>query len=405
MLLKHGIKNDASNIYREIVDVEKFFKDIALGEAGTGEGNHLSAVSAAHRIYTNSIAVLPFMVKQKKGDERLDVAHKLEPILKNRGNRHMTAYMVKKAIMSQAFWHGIGFAYIQRENGVITEIIPLPSKGYSRYIDYNTGSVWYSFSVDTENPERPKLQRKFMESELLIHYFESYDGIRGKGVLELAKESIKTDSAAQTYGQKFFTNGARVSGILEVDGELDTDARRLVREDFERVASGMDNAFKVAVLDLGTKYTQLGISQRDSQFIEGRNFSVEEISRFTGIPKYMLQVGKESYQSNEQQQLDFVKNTLIAPVTQIEQEWAYKLLSAKEIEDGYYLKLNVMALLRGDDKSRSEYYQKMVSLGIYNQDECRALEDVGPLPNGEGKSYWMSKNYDTIQNITKGFTK
>ena len=38
---------------------------------------------------------------------------------------------------------------------------------------------------------------------------------------------------------------------------------------------------------------------------------MEEVSRFTGIPKHMLQSGKESYESNQQQRIVFVTDTLM----------------------------------------------------------------------------------------------
>ena len=134
-------------------------------------------------------------------------------------------------------------------------------------------------------------------------------------------------------------------------------------------------------------------------------FSVDEISRFTGVPAYMLQTGKQSFQSNEQQQIDFVSNVLMAHITQMEQEWAYKLFSPEDLAKGLYLKKNESVLMRGDSKSRSEFYQKMIGQGIYNQDECRALEDKSPLPDGEGQTYWMSKNYAPIKAMLKGGEK
>lgn len=402
MLLRKGIANNAdpSSIY-SIIDADKFFKDMEVcGGINPISSEKLSAVAAAHRVYTNSLAVLPFMIRQKDGAKRLEVDHPLNYVLKLRGNRMMPAYLVKKVIMSQAFWYGRGYGYIVRDSrGCPQEILPLPSAGCQRMVDQKSGSIWYSFSVPQDAPGYSMLQRKFQESELLIHNFETYDGYTGRGLLDIAKESIRSDLAAQKYNEKFYSNGARLSGIIEVDGELKPENRKRVREDFERMTAGMDNAFRVAVLDLSMKYTPLGINQKDSQYVESRGFAISEIARMTGIPEYMLQSGKQSYQSNEQQQLDFITNTLMAPVTQIEEEWAYKLFNRRELEAGLYLKLNTAALLRGDNKSRAFYYEKMIALGLENQDELRALEDQSPLPDGRGQHYWMSKNYDTIDNI------
>ena len=68
--------------------------------------------------------------------------------------------------------------------------------------DPDTGQRWYIFQVDGET-------RRFQSSELLIHFFETYDGKIGRGVLSLAREAIAGDAAAQRFGRKFYANGAR----------------------------------------------------------------------------------------------------------------------------------------------------------------------------------------------------
>ena len=244
--------------------------------------------------------------------------------------------------------------------------------------------------------------RKFQPGDLLLCFFESYDGKWGRGVLDLARETVATDRAAQKYLRKFYAGGGRLSGIIEIDTDADRNTRAKVRDAFNEYASSMDNAYKVAVLDKGMKFTSLGITQSEMQFIESRSFSVEEIARFTGIPEFMLQSGKQSYNSNEQQQLVFVTNALVPHVTMWDQEWAYKLYTDAELRDGCYMRFNVSALMRGDDATRSKFYQTMVYSGILNPDECRAMEERNAIPGGAGQRFFITKNLDTIDHIVQG---
>lgn len=405
MLLRKGIMNnkDPSTIYSP-VDIEKFFQgcEIKPGE-GQAAAQKISPIAAAHRIFTNSISIMPWMIRQRIKDERKEIDHNLSYVLKVRANEYMTPYIADKIMLSNAFWHGVGFAYPRRDNnGNVIEIIPLPSRGLRRYFDRDSGVAWYSFSVETDDPYNRTLTRKFEETELLVHFFETYDGRTGKGLLDIARDTIAQDSTAQKYGLRFYRNAARPSGIIQADGEIDDEARKMVRSDFEEMTSGLDNAFRVAVLDLGMKYTPLGLNQRDAQYVETRAFTVQEVCRFTGIPEYMLQTGKQSYQSNEQQQLDFLENTLMPHIVQQEQERTYKLFLPDEVRDGMYLKRNTAAILRGDNKSRATFYEKMIGMGVFCQDDALAFEDMSPLPDGLGKIHWMSKNYDTIENMRKG---
>ncbi len=405
MLLSNSIRNTAtpsSPTYTAVTDIEKCFRDL-LSEDCTvtpEKAEKLGAVAGAHRIFTNSIAGMPFMIRQKVGESRLEPDHKLSRVLKVRANEYMSPFMCMKSIASRAFWYGTGYAYIERDKfGEISEIIPIPIIPKIS-VNAEDGTRYYEFTVPTSHPQSKIISREFTDSQLLIYRFESYNGHSGRGLLDIAKETIDTDLRAQKYSNKFYKNSARLSGVIETPAELKKEYKDSLQAAWETKYSG-DNAFKVAVMDLGMKFTQLGITQQDSQYIETRGFSVEDIGRFTGVPIYMLQAGKQSYQSNEQQQLDFYVNTLTPHVIQIEQEWEYKLYSAKDISDGFYLKMNESALLRGDNKSRVEQYAKEIGLGIRNQDECRAREDASPLPDGAGQHYWMSKNFDKIENFGK----
>jgi HK97 family phage portal protein len=355
----------------------------------------LGAVSAAHRIFTNSIAAMPWMIRRKTGEERLEAEHSVAKYLKDRANLYMTAFTAEKVVLSRAFFYGVGYALIERdENGMIAGLLPIPLEPEIR-VNRRDGVRWYKFTVPETNIFAKELTGEFTDSQLLVYRFESYDGSSGRGILQLAREAMGTDLKAQKYADKFYTNGARTSGIVEVDGRLDKDKRDMLREEFREKYTG-DNAFKVAIMDLGMKYTQLGISQTDAQYIESRQFTVSEISRFTGIPAYMMQEGKQSYNSNEQQKLDFLVDTLTPHLVQIEQEWAYKLFSQADRDSGMYLKKNVAGILRGTHEQRANFYEKMISIGATCADEIRAAEDKSPVPGGWGKKFWMSKNFAPV---------
>lgn len=400
MIFASAIRNNASGSDAEQSEKtwEQVFSDILkVDSVGSSPENaeKLGAVAAAHRILTNSLAAMPWQIRRKIGEERFEEEHGLSFPLKTRANAYMSPYMAEKVIFSRAFWYGTGYAYIERnERGQVSEIIPIPAEP-EIMMNPRDNMRWYKFTVPNTEAYGKTLTRTFAESQILRFMLETYDGINGRGMLNIGKETIDTDLKAQKYGNKFYTNGARPSGVLEVNAELGKDKRDLLKEEFNRKYSG-DNAFKVAILDLGMKYTQLGISQQEAQYLENREFAVEEVSRATGIPLHMLQSGKQSYQSNEQQKLDFVVDTLTPHLVQMEQEWKYKLFSREEVENGWYLKKNVASLLRGTHEARANYYTKMIGIGAACADEIRADEDKSPLPEGQGKKFWMSKNFAPV---------
>lgn len=363
--------------------------------AGQRTAEQESPIAAAHRILTNAMSIMPMTIYRRTEQGRYPVAlPELDYLLKVRPNARMGPALCRKVLMSQAFWHGEGYLGIFRDrSGGITDLIPLPTEGRTIRKDQDTGQLWYDFTVDG-------LTRTFAPSELVTVFFDTYDGLYGKGILTLARSAIAADAGAQKYARKFYQNGARMSGIVTVDTDMGREGRDRLKKEFSQYAS--DSMFKVAVLDRGMTYTPIGLNQKDAQFIEGRNFTVEEVSRFTGIPQYMLQSGKQAYSSNEQQQLDFVISTLQPYVTQWEEEFQYKLLRRRQLEDGLYMRMNVAARLRGDNESRSRFYEKMVSSAVYCPDDCRALEEKDPLPGGLGARFYMTKNLDTVEHIVSG---
>lgn len=120
-----------------------------------------------------------------------------------------------------------------------------------------------------------------------------------------------------------------------------------IRVEWEKRHAGPANAHRIAVLDYGLKYTPISISNKDAQFVEQSELSVQDLARFFGVPLYKLQAGKQSYESNEQNAIEYVVSTLHPIVTQYEEELTWKLLTSSEIARGLEIRMNMMAELRG----------------------------------------------------------
>ena len=51
---------------------------------------------------------------------------------------------------------------------------------------------------------------------------------------------------------------------------------------------GSGNSNKIAVLEEGMKYTPIGISPEQAQFLETRKFQINEIARIFRVPPHMV---------------------------------------------------------------------------------------------------------------------
>ena len=102
----------------------------------------------------------------------------------------------------------------------------------------------------------------------------------------MAKNAIGMAIACEEYGAKFFANGAAPGGVLEHPGTIKDPQR--VRESWQSTFGGSGNANKIAVLEEGMKYTPIGISPEQAQFLETRKFQINEIARIFRVPPHMV---------------------------------------------------------------------------------------------------------------------
>lgn len=350
----------------------------------------LSAFYGAVRILSNSLGKLPIHVYKDPVTKKRDDRHVINKLLNLRANNYMASFTLRKCAMIQSLLYGCAYiAVFFDAAGRPNELLLMPSEATVVYI-YTDGTREYETMINN-------VSYRFDQDSVIELPWLTYDGRYGVGLLRSAKETLATEYSSQQYAGKFYRNGARISGIVETPGDISWDNKEKLRAQFEETYSGLQNAFRVGVLDFGMKYTPLGIPQRDAQYIESRNFSVEEVSRVTGVPLHKLQSGAQSYNSNEQQGLEYVVDTLLPIVTLWEQEFGYKLFLSRELRAGYYLRFNVAAEMRGDNKSRADYYDVMIRNGIYSINECRDLEEKDAILNGD--EHFITKNYMPVSQM------
>lgn len=193
--------------------------------------------------------------------------------------------------------------------------------------------------------------------------------------------------ATEEYGASFFANGANPGGVLEHPGVL-KDPKK-VRDSWNDVYRGSSKAHKIAVLEEGMKYQQIGIAPEEAQFLQTRKFQINEIARLYRIPPHMVgDLEKSSFSNIEQQSLEFVKYTLDPWVIRWEQALQRSLLLPKEKQE-FFIEFNVDGLLRGDYQSRMNGYSVGLQNGFLSPNDVRALENMNLIPDEEGGNLYL----------------
>ena len=365
--------------------------------SGPTQAEKLSCVFACMNIRSNDLGSLPNYVINRHSKERNHM-HPILFLLNIRPNTMMTPFDRRKMLAYSIDATGNAFDWILRNpaTGRPEELIPLTSDLVQRMVDVNR-NVWYQVTnpVTGESFTLP-------QEDVCDYKGPSHDGFNGQSILSFASEVIRSGLSAQAYNQAFYESGGQPSGVLTVDADLTgweyneqgektgRTMKEVLRDEWEKIHSGAQNSHRIAILDHGLKYQSLAISQRDAMFIESQAQTVEDIARYFSMPLYKLQHGKQSYNSNEQNSIEYA-GSLRPSVIRNEQEQTWKLLTPTEIAEGWEIGTNMMALLRSDSGARSAYYKNMREIGAYSVDDILALEDLPAVPGGSARA--ASLNY------------
>ncbi len=340
----------------------------------------LSAVYRSVALISGDIAMLPWHVHEKKGEARTTIEdHPVADLLNRSPNPEMKAVDFKQSLMGHVLTWGNGYAEIEySRDGTPVALWPMLPDRMSVDRSEN-GSLVYVWRSDSGEEVLLPQRRVFH-----VHG-PSFDGLTGYSPIRLAMLSLSTAKATEQFGASFFASGARPSGVLEHPGKVDKEVMERLRHDWTKVYGGTKNAGKVAILEQGMKYTQLGLPPEEAQFIETKKFSVGEIARWFGVPPHKIgDLEKTTIGNIEEQERAYKTDALDYWVTAWQEEVGFKLLTREQGEGrNVYARLNLKARLRADQKSRAEYYAKMAGLGVLSINEIRAAEDMEPIEDGD----------------------
>ncbi|HEL2361535.1 TPA: phage portal protein [Streptococcus suis] len=365
-----------------------------------------TAVYACVRILAEAVASLPIHVYERTatGKEKKE-EHPLYFLLHDEPNSEMSSFVFRETLMTHLLIWGNAYVQIIRDrSGQVISLYPLLPDKMSVHRD-ESGKLYYKYKRQSE--ENPNFKAKgdtILRAEDVLHVPGlGFDGLIGYSPIALAKNAIGMTLATENYGASFFKNGANPGGVLEHPGIL-KDPKR-VRDSWNAVYNGVTNAHKVAVLEEGMKYTQVGIPPEEAQFLQTRKFQINEIARLYRIPPHMVgDLEKSSFSNIEQQSLEFVKYTLDPWVVRLEQAFKRSLFLPGE-KKTYFVKFNVDGLLRGDYQSRMNGYAIGRQNGWLSTNDIRELEDLNLLSDEEGGNLYLINGNMTKLKDAGGFMK
>lgn len=352
----------------------------------------LSAVYKAVTILSQAIGSLPLQVFQRIGNgKQIATNHVLYPILHKQPNMLMVPSVFWQLAMVKALLWGNAYATIERDPMQnVTALWPIPSelvKPKLKQRDDLSKGIFYEVRPPEKAPFPVSADDMFHVPGL------GFDGVEGKSVISMARESLGLGVAQERYAGGFYGKGAKPSIVLKLSGKFDDlseKALRNLKSSFKESYTGVDNMAAPVFLEEGMDFQTYSIPPADQQFVEMRTFHVSEVARWFNVPPHKLgELTRATFSNIEAQNIDFVIDSCMPWLVKIEQSITSQLFKEAE-SDEYFAEFNVDGLLRGDSAARAAYYKDMVYGGMMQPNEARAKENWNPVDGGD--SLWMPVN-------------
>ena len=345
-----------------------------------------STVLACVRVLAETIAALPLITyrrfedKGRPSKERA-LLHPLYKVLHDSPNSEMTSFSWRERMITHLLLWGNSYDKIVKlQTGQAVAFWPLDPakmtierKGNNLVYVYDRGG-----SAAAEYP-----------ADMILHIPAfTTNGVIGKSIITLARESIGMELATEQFGNKFFSNGATLGAVLEHPGKLTPEAVERLRESTKKY-QGSNNARGTMILEEGMKWSQIGIPPEDGQFLETRKFQRSVIAGWFRVPAHLINdLGDASFNNITQMDIAFGKHGIMPWTVRIEQVLVKQLFRTGR----YFPEFLLEGLLRGDPQSRGALYQTMWNVAAINANEIRARENMNAQPGDQGDTYWRPMN-------------
>lgn len=340
----------------------------------------ISAVWRCVNLLASTIAGLPLPVYRKLGDGGKERAlnHPLADVLDFQPNPWQTAFGFREMLMGHVLLRGNFYAEIRPgQRGAVDQLIPIHPDRVEKIDQLRDGSLRYEIRGQSGQEED-----RVILSEDMFHVIGfSDDGIRGMSVISAARESFGLGLAIEQYAASLFKRSARPSGVLKHPKTLSDPARRNLRTAIDELQAGSQNAGRPLLLEEGMEWKQIGLTNRDAEFLATRKFNITEVARWFGIPPHKIMDLERSTNNNiEHQNIEWVVDGVLPWAKRIETTIHRDLITAPEL---YFAEFLLAGLLRGDLKTRYEAYALARQWGWMSVNDIRRLENMNPIKGGD----------------------
>lgn len=362
--------------------------DLLSFAGGVGERRalSLSAFYRAGALISSTLAALPMHSYTAKPGPVADRGgrKRVGSIFDDPDPRGQTAYEWKETLLLQLFIHGRAYCLkTYTTEGALAALPTLHPLSVTVQLptpaDYNSGRLpeggkWFYVQLADGTTA------KYDSRDVWEVPGSSTDGLSSFCVLDLARQSLSTSLAADRSAHTMMTKGAMISGLATPEDELEPGEEVEIRAAIDNATSGYDSAGRIAVVNRRLKFTPWTMSGVDAQFLQQRQFQIEEVARWTGVPPHaLMQTEKQtSWGTGVEEQNRALGRTVLHGYAKRIEERASRLLASPR-----WVEFEFAALERPSPDKEIELLLAQTGKPFLTVNEARAIRNLPPIDGGD----------------------
>lgn len=345
-------------------------------ETFTWDGSDLATnetIFSTVTLLSNSMASLP--LKLYKDSKAVNPGEtQIARLLKYGPNNFMTPFNFIRALEVTRDTKGNAYAVIDYDEFFQPcSIWILDSSKVEPIIEKDTKELYYKILTDDGV--------RYMHNSHIIHVNHIFTSNNYKGIspLDVLRDSIDYDKEVKEFSLSQMRNGLKANLVIKVATSLTEEQLK----EYRKVIDSFRNS-GILMLDQGKDLQELkNISFIDPKVFEVENITIARVARVYNVPLNKVLADKQSYNSAEQADLEYMKDTILPIARLYEHEFNKKLLSEKQRDEGYYFEFSLNGFHRADMKTRAEYYFKGIRSMWLTSNEIRRFEGLPPVEGGD----------------------
>lgn len=305
--------------------------DAAVGDISAQHAQTLSSIYAGVHVYSDTISTLGLYIRKWDGEEEGDIApeHPLFTMLRDNFNDEQTTEQALAYMVSCYWLRGNSYAQIIRTNGgAVLGIQPLDPDCVTPRRDNKTNKIVYDVKVSPNGNQKEGT----LEASDIIHVYINYHKptLRGVSPIAFARQAITLGLSLDNYALKFFAGGTTARTVLTPPPGTTQDQAKQMLDGFNAF---LETNNGTAVAPPGTTVTKLSLTPDECQFLQSRNFTVNECARFLTLPAYKIGGSRGSgyqYSNRADDTLELIAHSYRPVCRAFEAEFTRKLLLPSE---------------------------------------------------------------------------